>query len=744
MSLEPSAHVTDNIRLVRQLGRGGMGSVWVAQHLTLDLEVAVKFIATELLAKSDPLVLTRFRREAQLAAKLDSPHVVRTLDHGVTEDGTPYIVMELLRGECLADRLARMRRIPARDTARILREVAAGLTVAHAAGVVHRDIKPHNIFLATTAAKTEIAKVLDFGVAKTTNTEAQPLATSSGVLIGTPQYMSPEQLMRAGPVDASADLWALSVTAYEMMLGKLPFRGETLAATLVAITRADVEPPSSVDTSLPEALDQWFKRALAIDPMKRFATAMELAESLDAAVEGIVSGELPRPVLALATDATTEATAATAEFVAERELAVPLSRREPALAPTEEATRPAGEAPSAPTPPADATDSAPVTKPSKSDAPPAGSAPARSSPEDSAQASTQTALATTDGDAAPEAASPKTSGGLPRWALGLAGIGAVVAAYFALRTPPAPPRLPSTEPAGASASPTPLPASAPPASAPPASAAPVPTASATAPPLGTIPKTTIASGTAPESRVWLADFAIAREEGDENATFLEAQGACERRAMSLCSDAQWALACVTHPEIASRASWTATAAERGVVVRGGASDDASSGATGCSVRSVVDPTKASPSRMGLCCTRAVGVASTVESPAFLKVTSQKLAEYEKAYDSGNGDRLVNLMDDPVEFHGKTLSHDELPAVVTWMAKQGKLLHDVCDVSIEKVDGQSTWTADCDVLVESPSGLFRGVRRYVRGGENGLVTAVREPKPPVRLGPDDAAAKRAPK
>ncbi len=209
--------------------------------------------------------------------------------------------------------------------------------------------------------------------------------------------------------------------------------------------------------------------------------------------------------------------------------------------------------------------------------------------------------------------------------------------------------------------------------------------------------------------------------------------------MSLCSDAQWARACESQPEIAERSSWTVTGAERGIVVRGGASQASGSegygfgGTAACTNRQTTDPGSRSPERIGLCCTRAIGVASTIDSAAFLKTTAAKLIEYETAFDSGNGDRIAALMENPVEFHGKVLSRDELPAAAVWMAKQGRLIHDVCDVSIEKKDGQSTWTADCTVIADGGAGLFRGVRRYVHGGDHGLVQAVREPRSPVRLG-----------
>ena len=177
--------ISEKVRIVRLLGRGGMGSVWAARHESLDVDVAVKFVSKDLLAGGDALVVERFRREAKLAAKIDSPYVVRVFDHGVTKDQVPYIVMEMLRGESLAERIARLGRLAPGDAARIISEAANGLAAAHALGIVHRDVKPHNVFLARQPTGTEIAKILDFGIAKATNAGEEILKavkTSSGVL----------------------------------------------------------------------------------------------------------------------------------------------------------------------------------------------------------------------------------------------------------------------------------------------------------------------------------------------------------------------------------------------------------------------------------------------------------------------------------------------------------------------------------------------------------------------------------
>jgi formylglycine-generating enzyme required for sulfatase activity len=269
------------LRLVRPLGRGGMGSVWVADGPAG--QVAVKFVAPRLLAR-DPGAAARFSREIAALARLgDHPHVVRPLAQGEL-DGAPFFVMELLTGESLAERLGRERRLAPAVTARLLAQAASALDAAHANGLVHRDIKPANIFLSSTGAEP-LVKLLDFGMAKPLEAEivsVSPL-TTSGALLGTPSYMSPEQLLTPALVDGRSDQWALGVLCYEALTGQRPFRGQTLAALFGSITSGCYMPPSRLASSLPAALDEWFARALAVRPAGRFATAGELARAFEAA-----------------------------------------------------------------------------------------------------------------------------------------------------------------------------------------------------------------------------------------------------------------------------------------------------------------------------------------------------------------------------------------------------------------------------------------------------------------------------
>jgi serine/threonine protein kinase len=273
----PQQILSGKYRLERELGRGGMGAVWLAQHLTLRSPVAIKLIDPEIAA--NPEALARFLREAQAAASLRSPHVVQILDHGV-DAGVPFIVMELLEGETLASRLQRQHRLSPHDTAGIITQVARAMTRAHEAGVIHRDLKPDNIFLVRNDEE-EVAKVLDFGVAKshTHGMGTASGATRTGSVLGTPYYMSPEQAEGAKSVDHRTDIWAMGVIAWECLLGRRPFEAETLGGLLLAICARDMPVPSRAGINLP-GFDPWFARACSRDPSTRFSSAKEAAQEL--------------------------------------------------------------------------------------------------------------------------------------------------------------------------------------------------------------------------------------------------------------------------------------------------------------------------------------------------------------------------------------------------------------------------------------------------------------------------------
>ncbi|MDC0678455.1 serine/threonine-protein kinase [Sorangium atrum] len=276
----PGMHVGSQLRLIRALGQGGMGSVWLAEHVALRTHVAVKFLRD--MYMDHPLAIVRLHREAEAAARIQSPHVVRVFDVSFTAQGVPYIVMEHLEGQTLQDLVERRRRLSLEETVSILRQLCAALARAHEAGIVHRDIKPENIFLVE-GEREPFVKVLDFGIAKDTADEAERL-TVTGAILGTPHFMSPEQMAGGARVGPHSDLWALGVVAYFCLTGQIPFGGATVAAVAVAIDRGPPPPPSRLAPEVPPAIDAWVLSLLEPDPARRARSARAVLDALDAAV----------------------------------------------------------------------------------------------------------------------------------------------------------------------------------------------------------------------------------------------------------------------------------------------------------------------------------------------------------------------------------------------------------------------------------------------------------------------------
>ncbi|HEX5100150.1 MAG TPA: serine/threonine-protein kinase [Polyangiaceae bacterium] len=277
-ALEPNRVLAGRYRLELRLGQGGMGAIWRAEHLVLQAPVAVKLIDREAVPDED--TLARFLREAKSAAALRSPHVVQIIDYGV-EGPIPFMVMELLEGENLAQRLKRLRRLSRQDTARVLTHVGRAVGRAHEAGIVHRDLKPENVFLVKNE-DDEIAKVLDFGVAKVERAALEGpegTRTRTGSILGTPYYMSPEQAQGNKTVDSRSDLWSLGVIAFECLTGKRPFYSDGLGDLVLTICVRDLPVPSDI-APVPLGFDAWFAKACARDPENRFQTARELTDAL--------------------------------------------------------------------------------------------------------------------------------------------------------------------------------------------------------------------------------------------------------------------------------------------------------------------------------------------------------------------------------------------------------------------------------------------------------------------------------
>jgi serine/threonine-protein kinase len=279
-------------RLEREIGRGSMGTVWSAVHLTLGQRVAIKLIGAEHAQLAE--ARQRFSTEAKAAARLRSRYVVQVYDDGETSAGTPYIVLEYLDGETLEQRLERERDLPLNDAVRITRHVARALSRAHASGIVHRDLKPSNVFL-TRSEDDEmgwLAKVLDFGIAKL---EEHGIAstTKTGALLGTPLFMSPEQVRCANSVDARSDLYSLGMVFYNMLTGGYAFNGESFADVLVAICMGPLPDLHVAAPWVPGSVADWFQRACARDVQQRFQSADEMIEGLDLAL-GVSTGAFSR------------------------------------------------------------------------------------------------------------------------------------------------------------------------------------------------------------------------------------------------------------------------------------------------------------------------------------------------------------------------------------------------------------------------------------------------------------------
>ncbi len=293
-SVEAGLLLSGKYRLERPIGRGGMGWVWRAQHVQWGAPVAIKLIDVRQLAPradappptADSPLLQRFFGEARAAAAIRSPHVVQILDHGV--DPTlqlPFIVMELLEGETLEQRLSREGRLSPEVTADVLTQVARALTRVHEANMVHRDLKPSNVFLVANDEDV-LAKVLDFGIAKggAGMGTGTPI-TATGEQMGTPFYMCPEQIRGQRELDFKADLWAFGVIAYECLTGRRPFVGETLGALSLNICVEPLPQPSRA-APVPAGFDAWFLRCVNRDRALSFTSAKEAADSLRSALGG--------------------------------------------------------------------------------------------------------------------------------------------------------------------------------------------------------------------------------------------------------------------------------------------------------------------------------------------------------------------------------------------------------------------------------------------------------------------------
>jgi len=277
--LEPGTVLQGKYRVEHVLGEGGMGIVVAAIHLGLDQRVALKMLRPEL--RRMPEVVERFQREARAASKIEGAHVAKVLDVGALDDGTPFMVMEHLEGSDLSSVRRGGLPLPPALAAGYVIEACEAIAEAHGLGIIHRDVKPANLFLAKKrSGKTEI-KVLDFGISKIGGTgEADSGLTGSAVAMGSAEYMSPEQMLSARDVDTRADIWSMGVCLYELCTARGPFAGASLGDTCAQVIHGAPAPPRNVVPQIPPGLEAIILRCLDKDPAKRFASAAELAAAL--------------------------------------------------------------------------------------------------------------------------------------------------------------------------------------------------------------------------------------------------------------------------------------------------------------------------------------------------------------------------------------------------------------------------------------------------------------------------------
>src|SRR5919112_1922061 len=295
-------------RIEEKIDEGGMGCVYRATHVLMEKTVAVKVLHPALAA--DDKIVARFTREAKAASRISHPHAINVTDFGESENGIVYLVMEYLRGRTLKDIVRSEGPMPLARVVEIVRQVSGALEAAHEQGVVHRDLKSDNIMLEEAAGGTDWAKVLDFGIAKIQQTtqsvhETDPGLTSPNLIIGTPQYMSPEQCSQASDIDTRSDLYSFGVILYEMLAGHVPFTGDS--PTAIMMKHLQEPPPSILEErkDLPAGGGGGVAQALAKRPEDRYQKAGELYDALNTA-----AADAPK----LSTDAVTPA-ASTARVV---------------------------------------------------------------------------------------------------------------------------------------------------------------------------------------------------------------------------------------------------------------------------------------------------------------------------------------------------------------------------------------------------------------------------------------------
>jgi len=284
--------IADRYHIVKKLGEGGMGAVYLGEHVKMHRKSAIKVMSQGM--ANDPDAIARFNREAANAARITHPNVCAIYDFGETTDGVIYLAMEFIEGEALTDVIAREGALPPARAGRILAQTADALQAAHDLGIVHRDLKPDNIMIARARDGSDVVKVVDFGIAKAMGGEEGQKVTKTGLVVGTPEYMSPEQLS-GDTLDGRSDIYSLAIVLYRMLTGVLPFQADSAQETMIKrltddpIPLNDARPGLSFPTRLQDVMD----RALARMPGDRYASAAQFGSDVTEAVSGMVQAPIP-------------------------------------------------------------------------------------------------------------------------------------------------------------------------------------------------------------------------------------------------------------------------------------------------------------------------------------------------------------------------------------------------------------------------------------------------------------------
>jgi serine/threonine protein kinase len=304
--LQPGLVISARYRIERRLGSGGMGSVYLVQHVHTEERFALKVLHKAVI--SDSNALERFRREARTPARIDSEYVVRVTDADAAQElgGAPFLVMEYLRGEDIDQRIERAGAFSPGSAVNLLKQACKALDKAHGLGIVHRDLKPENLFIVEREDGTHIIKILDFGIAKfTVNQDDQKIsaATRPGAVFGTPLFMSPEQAIDSSKVSSRTDIWALGLIAFRMLTGRDYWTAESLTQLIAQIAYEPLVAASERGATLGPEFDRWFAKCCARKPEDRYATAGEAVRELSAALglsDVSVDGSFRAPISVLA------------------------------------------------------------------------------------------------------------------------------------------------------------------------------------------------------------------------------------------------------------------------------------------------------------------------------------------------------------------------------------------------------------------------------------------------------------